>query len=153
MSGDWLIYSYEDQGFSWLRPHLYEGLFSYKSGWLTYSPLMVFSLIGFYALYRYKPSIFAACLIFSLLFIYITFAWDEWTYGGALGQRAMVQAYAVLAFPLAAFFRALMGFKTVLQIILCALLALFVTMNLWFTRQAHQGGMLHAGFMNKAYYC
>ena len=26
-SGEWLVYSYEDQGFSWLKPHLYEGIF------------------------------------------------------------------------------------------------------------------------------
>ena len=101
-SGEWIVYSYQEYGFSWLRPHLIAGFFSYKSGWLTYTPLMLFSLLGFVFFIRLKKSLFLTFFIFSGLFIYICFAWDVWWYGGSLGQRAMVQAYPVLVFPLAA---------------------------------------------------
>jgi hypothetical protein len=46
VTGHWLVYSYGDQSFSWLRPHLYDGIFSFRSGWLTYSPLMAAALLG-----------------------------------------------------------------------------------------------------------
>ena len=103
VSGDWLVYSYQDQGFDWLRPHLNDGLFSYKAGWLIYTPLMVFGLIGFWPLLRQKSSLFPALFLHAMLFIYVAFSWSVWWYGGSLGQRTMVQEYAVLAFPLAAF--------------------------------------------------
>ena len=102
-TGDWIVYSYQDQGFSWLRPHLYKGIFSYQKGWLVYTPLLVFADVGFYELYHRRRSVFWACLTFFIVNTYIVFAWDIWWYGGSLGQRAMVQSYAVLLFPLAAF--------------------------------------------------
>jgi hypothetical protein len=103
VSGDWLVYSYQDQGFDWLSPHLNEGFFSYKAGWLIYTPLMVFGLLGFIPLFRRKLALFPALFVHALLFIYVAFSWSVWWYGGSLGQRTMVQEYAVLAFPLTAF--------------------------------------------------
>lgn len=152
VSGDWIVYSYEDQGFSWLRPHLIDGIFSYKSGWLMYSPLMVFSLVGFYFLYKKYKTIFLACFIFSAIFIYVAFAWDIWWYGGSLGQRTMVQAYAVLVFPLAAFFSWLRGRSVIAKNIFGIFILLFIYLNLWFTHQAHRGGLLVPGQMTKYYY-
>ncbi len=68
VAGEWIVYSYQDQGFSWLNPHLFDGFLSYKSGWLVYSPLMTFALLGFIFLYQ-KKDLFFICLSFSTLFI------------------------------------------------------------------------------------
>ena len=87
---------------------------------------LIFALIGFYWLYKYQRKIFPAIFLFSVIFIYICFAWDIWWYGGSLGIRAMVQAYAVLAFPLAAFTqftqRSLLKYPVLLLVILCEIL-------------------------------
>lgn len=152
VSGEWIVYSYEDQGFSWLSPHIYDGLLSYKSGWLTYSPFMIFSLIGFYFLYRKHVHIFFTCLVFASLFIYVAFAWDIWWYGGSLGQRTMVQCYPILAFPLAAFFEKYLSWPSKAKILIGGLILFFVYASLWFTHQAHRGGLLHVAQMNKQYY-
>lgn len=152
-SGDWVVYSYEDQGFSWLKPHIEEGLFSFRSGWLTYSPLMVFSLIGFAFLFMKDRSLFFTCFIFSMLFMYIAFAWDIWWYGGSLGQRAMVQAYPILIFPMCALAEKLIeSRRKVAQVIVGGISVLFMYANLWFTHQCHLGGLVHVGSMTKAYY-
>ncbi|NNF35595.1 MAG: hypothetical protein HKN68_15925 [Saprospiraceae bacterium] len=150
-SGEWIVYSYEDQGFSWLRPHIWEGLFSYKSGWLTYSPMFILILPGIYALRQMHPQLLLMTLVFILLFIYIAFAWDIWWYGGSLGQRAMVQAYPVIAFPLAA------GISFILQrkwITYLFFIFLFFSIiyNLWLTHHAHRGGLFHAGQMTQEYF-
>lgn len=152
VSGDWIVYSYQKQGFSWLNPHIMECLFSYKSGWLIYSPFMLFALLGFMPLFLKKKSIFFALALFSLLFMYIAFAWDIWWYGGSLGQRAMVQAYPVLAFPLAAFIAAVMRSKLIIKLSVLLPALLFVYANLWFTHQAHKGGLMHISQMTRAYY-
>jgi len=150
-SGDWIVYSYEDQGFSWLKPHIDRGVFSFRAGWLVYTPMMAFAVLGFLWLYKKQASLFPAILVFFLLFLYVTFAWDIWWYGGSLGQRAMVQSYAVLAFPLAAFVEWLKDRKS-LRYFVFAIFILFSYYNLWLTHQAHKGGMLEPGFMTKAYW-
>ncbi len=151
-TGDWIVYSYENQGFTWLRPHLYNGFLSYRSGWLVYSPMMLFSLLGFIPLMKNKRIIGATCLFFAALFIYITFAWDIWWYGGSLGQRAMVQAYPILAFPFAAFIQWIVQRLTWQKYCFVGVCTLFIYYNFWLTHQAHRGGLLRPGMMTGAYF-
>jgi hypothetical protein len=151
VSGDWIVYSYQDQGFSWKHPHIMDCLFSARAGWLTYSPIMVFSLLGFWTLYKREKTVFATTLLFSLLFMYITFAWDIWWYGGSLGQRAMVQSYPILAFPLAAFAQVIVE-RNWLRFAFPALAAALIYFNIWITHQAHRGGLYVSEQMTKYYF-
>ena len=150
-SGDWIVYSYQDQGFSWLRPHLKNGLFSYRSGWLVYTPIMIFALLGFIPLYKKHNSVFWTVLIFSGLFIYVAFAWDIWWYGGSLGQRTMVQCYPILMFPFAAFI-AFVQSRKYLPYLIYPIFLFFSYFNIWITHQAHRGGLFVAEQMNRAYF-
>ena len=152
VTGDWIVYSYQDQGFDWLHPHLVNGLFSYKAGWLTYTPLMWFAVLGFYPLYRRWPQLLPAVGLHFLLFVYVAFAWSIWWYGGSLGQRTMVQAYALLIFPLAAFLTVIAASRRWIRFVFAAICLLFVAHNLWFTHQAHRGGLFVTEWMNRAYY-
>jgi hypothetical protein len=150
VSGDWLVYSYEDQGFSWLRPHILDCLFSGRAGWLVYTPAMVLSLAGFYFLAKTKQELFWTIFLFSLAFFYVTFAWDIWWYGGSVSQRALVQIYPVLAFPLAAFFDQIR--KINLYSVSLAGFLLFCThYNFWMTHHCHFGGLFVAGDMTSEY--
>lgn len=150
VSGDWLVYSYEEQGFSWLRPHLYDCLFSGRAGWLIYTPVMFLSLIGFVPLWRTRKEIALPFLLFCLLFFYVTFAWDIWWYGGSVSQRALVQIYPVLAFPLASFFNTFT--RVNLKALLITLFGLFcVHYNFWMTHHCHYGGLFVAGDMTSEY--
>lgn len=150
VGGEWVIYSYQDQGFSWLQPHFWNGIFSYDSGWLLYSPLLVAALVGFGSLRRQQPEAFWALLVFFVLFAYVTFAWDEWRYGGSLGQRAMVQSYAVLAWPWAAAHRWLLA-RRAWRRAYAGLALVLCYYSLWLTHQAYRGGLLFAGQMKGAY--
>lgn len=150
-TGDWIVYSYQKQGFSWLEPHLWEGMFSFKSGWITYSPIMIIPIIGFLFLVISKPKIGVATLIYSLLFTYIAFSWDIWWYGGSLGQRAMVQLYPILAFSFAGFYAFIIRSK-ILTYLIGLLLIGFFYLNICFVHQSHHAQMLYVGQMTKAYY-
>lgn len=148
---EWLIYSYQDQGFSWLKAHIYQGLFSFKKGWLVYTPFMFLALAGLIPLFKQRRELFAVTLLFTLLFIYITFSWDIWWYGGSLGQRAMVQSYAILSIPLAAMITWVV--QKSWRVYLFGGFGLFcVYYNLWLTHQAHKGGLLDPENMTKAYF-
>jgi hypothetical protein len=152
-SGQWIFYSYRDDGFDWFKPHLQKCLIGYNCGWLTYSPIMILSVIGFVVLYRSKKALFWACLSFSVIFTYLCFAWHIWWYGGSLGQRAMIQSYPVLAFPLASFiYKVQASSKSIFKIILYSFIGLCILYNLWLTRQAHANGLFRSGEMNKEYF-
>ncbi|GAA3999115.1 hypothetical protein GCM10022408_07560 [Hymenobacter fastidiosus] len=149
-TGSWIYYSYGQEGFDWLQPHLWLGIFSFRSGWLMYSPMLLTALVGFWPLRRQQPAAFWAMLGYFVLFLYVTFAWSQWTYGGALGQRAMVQSYAVLAWPMAAALHWLLARPRwaaaygVLAVVGCYY-------GLWLTIQAQGGGLLAAGDMTRSY--
>jgi hypothetical protein len=150
-TGDFLVYSYQDQGFSWLHPHFYKGLFSFRAGWLIYTPVMVFALIGFVPLFKKYRFLFWAVAVYFLVHAYITFAWDIWWYGGSLGQRSMVQAYVALAFPFAAFLEWISRKKW--QVALVSVFSILcIYLNIWLIHQAHKGGLFKAGVMTKEYF-
>lgn len=168
VSGDWIVYSYQDQGFDWFKAHIGQGLFSFKAGWLVYTPLMIFGLLGFIPLWLRKRELFFGLFLHTTLFIYVAFAWSVWWYGGSLGQRTMVQEYVVLSFPFAAFLTWVFGPRTQEQSVLeeqgrgwlpgllraavIAAIGLFVWHNAWFTHQAHRGGLFVSERMTKAYF-
>jgi hypothetical protein len=158
VTGAWVVYSYEDQGFSWLRPHLKSGMISYKAGWLTYTPLMIFALLGLVALYHKYRNLFFGIFLYTMVVIYVTFAWDVWWYGGSLGQRAMVQSYAVQVFSLAAFVAFLFdfyqknGLNKIITLGVATVMLFFTYINLWFTHQAHKGGFFLTEQTTKQYY-
>lgn len=150
MSGHWLVYSYQEEGFSWLHPHVYNAFFHPRSGWLLYSPVFFFAIFGFIPLFKQQRSIWAAIAIFSFIFTYVVVAWDNWWYGGGVGLRAMIEAYAVLALPMAAFWEWVSKRKIVF-ISLSLISILFIYYNVWLTHQAHKGGLFFAGNMTNAY--
>ena len=150
VAGEWLVYSYQDQGFSWLNPHLIDGFFSGKGGWLVYSPIMILPLIGLITLLQRHRELFFATMVFVGLFIYITFAWDIWWYGGSLGQRAMVQSYAILAFPLAGLVDWAKA-KSIPKILLLVFSLGCAYYNIWLTHQAHRGGLFVSEQMTLPY--
>lgn len=100
-SGHFLVYSYQEQSFNFLHPHTWQVLFSFKKGWLIYTPLMVLPLLGLVVLWRRNRAVGVPVLAYFLANLWVVSAWDIWWYGGSFGQRALVQSYAALALPLA----------------------------------------------------
>jgi len=149
-SGHWLEYSYQDQGFSWWKPHFADVLYSYRKGWLVYTPVMLFALLGFGFLAKKNPKLFWVSLVFFLINFWIVSAWDIWWYGGGFGQRALIQSYALLVFPLAAFVRFVFQKKGRLVLVL-PLFIFCIWLNLFQTWQARGHG-LDTTYMTKAYY-
>jgi hypothetical protein len=140
-SGHFLYNSYgKEDWMEWGSPHILDGLFSSRRGWLVYTPIMLFSLIGFYPLYKKRRELFWANFLFILLFIYVSFAHNIWWYGGSLGQRQMIQVMPMLALPFACFLE--MVFEKKMRKILFSIAAgICLYFNLWWVYQAHQGGL------------
>ncbi len=141
-TGDWIVYSYQDQGFSFLKPHLWDYTMSYRCGWLRYCPMMFLPFIGFYFYFKGGKNKWAV-ILFSFLAFYVTIAWDVWDYGGTAG-RAMVQYYVVLAFPFAALIEKVHEKKTS-QYIFYPIALLFAYINIWGIRAGDGNIQLSGG--------
>ncbi|MFZ1677769.1 MAG: hypothetical protein WAT91_10880, partial [Saprospiraceae bacterium] len=72
VAGEWIVYSYGEQGFNWLHPRIWRGLMGVNVGWWIYTPMMLISLIGFFSLYKKKKPLFWPAFVTSILAIYIT---------------------------------------------------------------------------------
>ena len=51
-AGEWIVYSYGDQGFNWLHPKIWRGLMGVNIGWWLYTPLMLLAMFGWYGMYK-----------------------------------------------------------------------------------------------------
>lgn len=149
ITGRPLVYSYRDQGFSWLSPHLYLYTLSSRSGWLTYTPMLFLSVIGIIPFIKYGKNR-VGVLLFFILNLYIVSAWDIWWYGGT-GGRAMIQSYPIILFPMATLLARLQYIRW-LKYIFIPIIVLFAYVNIWFTYQAHtQGGLYEPTSMTNQY--
>jgi hypothetical protein len=151
VSGHFFYNSYGPEGkMEWFKTHIIDGMVSAQKGWLVYTPIMLFSILGFIFLYKKHRPYFYPIFLFTLLFIYVSFAHKFWVYGGGLGQRQMIQIYPLLAFPMTAFFEKIKQSKIWSYIVLAASLVCLY-LNVWLLYQAHRGGNLDAEFTTPAY--
>ncbi len=148
VTDEWLIYSYGEQGFSWLRPHILSYTFSYACGWLRYCPMMILPLVGA-IIYFFDGKQKFSVLSFIAINSYIVMAWDVWDYGGVAG-RAMVQSYPLLAFPFCSLIER-MWQNNWSKLILTSLMVVFGYLNIWWTYHAHAGDIQITG-LTKEYY-
>lgn len=102
VADEWWRYGYQGETFTWLRPHLWQGLFSFQNGWLIYTPVMVFSMLGLFRLRRFAPDWVLPILVFLPPYWYVIYSWWCWQYINGFGSRPMIDTYALLALPLAA---------------------------------------------------
>jgi hypothetical protein len=158
-TNQFLFFSYGSQeSFFWVDPQIINLLFSYRKGWFLYTPVMLFSIIGLFMMKGKNAGFKFPVIIYLLLNIYLLSAWWCWWYGGGFGMRALVQSYAILAIPLAAFYERVFSYAFKKQIftvlarsLTVALFSIFLCVN---QIQTYQYGhwMFHYDSMSKKAY-
>jgi hypothetical protein len=150
-SGQFVYYSYGDEGFFWTDPKILKGLFSFRKGWLIYSPVMALGLLGIVSLYKQKHELKLATTLFVSIFIYVVFSWWCWWYGGSYGMRPMIDVYALLAISMAAFLQGLQKQSKKVFSAIGVLVVLLIGLNQFQTAQ-YRWGIIHYHGMNWATY-
>ena len=151
VTGHYFYYSYRDEGFFFANPQLLRGLFGYRNGWLLYSPVMIFSLIGIVFLYRKHKEFFYPTIFFVILNIYIILSWWCWWYVG-FGNRAFIDSYAILAFPLATFLSWSFKQKRLVRNSLFVFVLLFSLLNVYHTIKYYYQTIHYDSMTKEAYW-
>jgi hypothetical protein len=151
-TGHWIVWTYGAERFFWSQPAWIQGLFSWRKGWLLYTPMVAFILLGFWGLARKKPAWALIAGLYLIATAYVTFSWWAWWYGGSFGSRPMIDGYALLALPLAVYVQRMLeeapGWIRRLSLgTVCALVALNLVQTYHYT-----AGFLHHDSMTRRAY-
>lgn len=150
-SGNYFVVNLHSEGFSFLHPYIFEFLFSYKKGWLLYTPIMIFGLVGFYFTFRLNKPIVLALFSYLVIYIYVASSWECWWYAASFGQRPMVETYAMMLFPMGYFLVGIQPHKKSIQFLVYIILIALLLLNLFQTWQ-FRNYIIDAERMTKEYY-
>ncbi len=151
LSGHYFFNSYMGEHFFFNKPHVFDGLFSFRKGWLLYTPLMAFSLAGFFYLGQKLRAYALVIPFFTVVYIYVVFSWWCWWYGGSFGQRVLIDIYPFLAIPLTAFIVKIGDFSRLKRVTLYSVFVIFILLNLFQTLQAKYN-IIHYDSMTRENY-
>jgi hypothetical protein len=153
-TGQWFVWSYKNEGFNFLHPHIYGTLLSYDRGMFLYIPITLLSLTGLIVIFRRSRFLFAFLLLLFCVIIYVISSWYDWRYGYGFGLRAYVEYYALFAFSFAFLVdfsfsnkRRTMSFGLLTGLIAFSLVIFYCIQEYQVTHL-----ILHSGFMNKERY-
>jgi hypothetical protein len=122
LTGSYFYNSYAVLGekFYWSDPQILNLLFSYRKGWVVYTPLIILAFMGFFFMNGPEKKL-RPVLLFILCFqVYLLSCWWDWFFGGSFGARGFSQHIAFLSIPIAASCRFFMNpenFKPALRIL------------------------------------
>lgn len=140
-TGSFMVWSYQDEGFEFLSPHLFEVLFGFRKGWFVYTPIALICFLGVY--FWMKQNRFSAYyfLGFMLVAIYLISSWWNWYYGPSFSQRPFVEFYPLMLLPFAFLL------QSKVKILALSLSVSFVFLNLIQNYQ-YQYGIISSWDMN-----
>ncbi len=116
-------------GLDIFSPHIMNSLFSYRKGWLLYTPIVIFSLMGFYALYKKNRQIFYASAVYFLVSFYIIASWSEWWYGASYSIRPLIATYPILAICMGYFLQYVNRSNLIFKIVISSSILFFIFLN------------------------
>jgi hypothetical protein len=150
MGGSWFILNMHVEEIIIIDPHVLDFLFSYKKGWLLYSPVFLLLVPGFILLYKQRKDLFWAVFGTTALLIWVFASWECWWYAASFGSRAMVDLYPLLVVPLG-FALVYLG-KSKVRFFAAAIVILFTTGLSVFQSTQFYIGYLHPDRMTKSHY-
>ncbi|HSO88316.1 MAG TPA: hypothetical protein VLQ91_17310 [Draconibacterium sp.] len=149
ITGHFVVNSYPDEQFFWGNPHFFDGFFSYRKGWLVYTPVMIFALLGIPFLFKKLKEFSWAIFVFISVATYIIVSWWCWWYGGSFGMRSFVDYYGLLAIPMALLFSLIWDFRKNAKIIVLSIFFLSILQNNFFLEK-YKRSSIHYDSTSKA---
>jgi hypothetical protein len=151
VTGHFIHYSYEGEYFDFAHPRILKGLFSYRKGWLLYTPIAAIAMLGLIPLWRKDRGLAVLVAAYFALAIWIVFSWHQWFYGWGFGCRPLIESLAVLAIPLASLIAYIMKQRIWVKAVAVLTFSFFIWLNIYQTNQFLTSA-LPGDRINRSYY-
>ncbi|MBC8320744.1 MAG: hypothetical protein H8E34_08480 [Bacteroidetes bacterium] len=149
-TGTLIIYGYENEGFYFSNPQIFDFLFGYRKGWFVYSPMFLLLFPAIINIWRRQSAYaFFTFILFILILVYIFSAWWNWFFGDSFGMRPMVDYYGLFMLVIALQLHQLKSL--VLKIGAVIFVCLVILLNLVQSYQYNKG-IIHPDSMSKKSY-
>ena len=137
LTGNFFFYSYGNEGFDFIHPKILNGIFSFNNGWLVYTPVMFFAIIGL--LFIPQQNHFRIAIpVYLIIYVYVIYSYLWWDYYNGFGSRPMVETYPALALPLGYLFHRISKIS-IARVGAVIVFAFFILLNLFQVWQYHHG--------------
>jgi hypothetical protein len=116
----------------WTSPYLLSVLFSANHGMISWTPILLFSILGLFAFWRSVPRVGSTFLLAALAFYYFIASYPDWAGISSYGSRFFVSLTALFVLGLAVFLDRFTRFFRTRRAALaaaCIFLACFVFWN------------------------
>ncbi len=148
-TGNFIVYSYQNESFYFDNPQLINSWFSYQKGLFIYTPLLLlFQLLSIWAGVKKNKYFITYYILYFLAISYVFSCWWSWFYGGSYGQRVYLDYLPILILPVSLMH---LKIKWPSKLVLGIIITLSILLNLTQTWQ-HQEYILHWDQMNKEKY-
>jgi hypothetical protein len=135
MTGEVMLYSYEEEGFNWAKPKIIHILFHFENGFFMFAPIMLLSIAGLFMNYKKEKNHFLILIIFTIM-AYLFSCWHKWSFGGAFGYRPFLDFLPMFAIPLAYLFSYIFkNWKLPLQILTVVFVGYLCKITLTFMKK------------------
>ncbi len=111
--------------FDFAHPHIREGLIGFSNGWLIYTPIMVFALLGIFMMRGKRRDFLLPIAVILPIYVYVIYSWWCFNYINGFGSRPMIDAYPLLAIPLSIFIEKILKNKVLAAFLF--IIAVFLT--------------------------
>ncbi|HPI30003.1 MAG TPA: hypothetical protein PLS26_05705 [Bacteroidales bacterium] len=95
------LWSYQNEGFYWLHPEIFNVLFSFRKGLFIYTPILIIVFWSLAVLLKTNKFRFFSTLFFLIFISYIISSWWCWTYFDSFGMRPFIDFYGIFVLLLA----------------------------------------------------
>jgi len=151
-TGNYFEFNFHTETFSFLDPYTFKFLFSYKKGWLLYTPIMLFGIAGFYYFKKKNFNLWLPLFLFFVINLYVVSSWECWWYAYSFSQRPMVEIYPMMLLPFGYFIsHGLVEYKRWKLFCFSIMFFLMIFLNLFQTWQ-YKNSILDPELMTKEYY-
>ena len=145
-------FGYSGKGLVYLLArYFWQVLFSFKNGWLIYTPLMIFLVAGFYMLGEKNKKIYYPVFFLFLVNFFYFSSWSSFHSHVNLGFQALVPTYVILSIPIGYLLSYILDRGIFSKIFAGLVFGFFVILNLLQTWQ-YEKGILIPDVMNAGYY-
>lgn len=150
-TGHFLFNSYDEQ-FFFGNFNIHKALFGFRKGWLIYTPIMILAILGIFISKKQFKNYRLSYIVFLPIFIYVTYSWWCWWYGGSYSSRPMVDIYALMAIPLAGFLDILYQKRKYFRIAFFTIFIVFTAHGYFQTIQFIRGAIHWDSMTREAYF-